>query len=98
MGRTYVLKNSGGRSPLTDGEMPCLLRFDWSKPIDAESGRGKGLGRSENKQGGLETRSETRRGRLAKNSYWSKSTLYFISGRRELQKDAKLIIPVQSML
>ncbi|GFW41374.1 hypothetical protein TNCV_1003641 [Trichonephila clavipes] len=59
MGRTYLcvknsekLKNSGGRSPLTDG---CLLRFDWSRPIDAESGRGKELGRSENK------RPETRR-------------------------------------
>ncbi|GFV65725.1 DNA replication factor Cdt1 [Trichonephila clavipes] len=50
MGRTYLLKNSSGRSPLTDGKMPCLLRYDWSKPIDAESGRGKGLGRSENKR------------------------------------------------
>ncbi|GFW95137.1 uncharacterized protein TNCV_1497761 [Trichonephila clavipes] len=36
-------------------EMPSLLRFDWSKPIDAESGRGNGLGRSENKR--PETRS-----------------------------------------
>ncbi|GFU96926.1 hypothetical protein TNCV_483661 [Trichonephila clavipes] len=36
-------------------ELPCLLRFDWSRPIDAESGRGKELGRSENK------RPETRR-------------------------------------
>ncbi|GFT61712.1 hypothetical protein TNCV_499641 [Trichonephila clavipes] len=34
---------------------PCLLRFDWPRPIDSESGRGKGLGRSENK------RPETRR-------------------------------------
>ncbi|GFY09367.1 hypothetical protein TNCV_1941771 [Trichonephila clavipes] len=41
------------RSPME--ELPCLLRFDWSKPIDAESGRGNGLGRSENK------RPETRR-------------------------------------
>ncbi|GFW09342.1 uncharacterized protein TNCV_2066011 [Trichonephila clavipes] len=55
MGRTYLLKNSSGRSPLTDGKMPCLLRYDWSRPIIAESGRGKGLGRSENK------RPETRR-------------------------------------
>ncbi|GFT80785.1 hypothetical protein TNCV_2714291 [Trichonephila clavipes] len=54
--RTILLKNGGGdevRSPKE--EMPCLLRFDWSKPIDAESGRGNGLGRSENK------RPETRR-------------------------------------
>ncbi|GFV47121.1 hypothetical protein TNCV_198161 [Trichonephila clavipes] len=29
--------------------MPCLLRSDWSRPINAESGRGKGLGRSEKK-------------------------------------------------
>ncbi|GFX34048.1 hypothetical protein TNCV_912491 [Trichonephila clavipes] len=36
------------RSPME--ELPCLLRFDWSKPIDAESGRGKELGRSENKR------------------------------------------------
>ncbi|GFT06606.1 hypothetical protein TNCV_2855381 [Trichonephila clavipes] len=50
MGRTYLLKNSSGRSPLTDEKMPCLLRFDWSRPIIAESGRGKGLGRSENKR------------------------------------------------
>ncbi|GFX63714.1 hypothetical protein TNCV_215141 [Trichonephila clavipes] len=41
------------RSPME--ELPCLLRFDWLKPIDAESGRGKELGRSENK------RPETRR-------------------------------------
>ncbi|GFV52557.1 hypothetical protein TNCV_3010251, partial [Trichonephila clavipes] len=54
-GRTYLLKNSSGRSPLTDGKMPCLLRYNWSRPINAESGRGKGLGRSENK------RPETRR-------------------------------------
>ncbi|GFU40101.1 hypothetical protein TNCV_3767661 [Trichonephila clavipes] len=50
MGRTYLLKNSSGRSPLTDGKMPCLLRCDWSKPINAESGRGKRLGRFENKR------------------------------------------------
>ncbi|GFW56821.1 hypothetical protein TNCV_160511 [Trichonephila clavipes] len=55
-----AVKNSSGRtvvrrSPLTDGKMPCLLRYDWSRPIIAESGRGKGLGRSENK------RPETRR-------------------------------------
>ncbi|GFW38205.1 hypothetical protein TNCV_3839331 [Trichonephila clavipes] len=31
-------------------ELPCLLRFDWPKPIDAESGRGNGLGRSKNKR------------------------------------------------
>ncbi|GFY29611.1 HTH_48 domain-containing protein [Trichonephila clavipes] len=31
-------------------ELPCLLRVDWSRPIDAESGRGKELGRSENKR------------------------------------------------
>ncbi|GFV85361.1 hypothetical protein TNCV_3771861 [Trichonephila clavipes] len=43
MGRTYLLKNSSGRSPLTDGKMPCLLRYDWTRPIIAESGRGKGL-------------------------------------------------------
>ncbi|GFW53879.1 hypothetical protein TNCV_2446711 [Trichonephila clavipes] len=55
MGRTYLLKNSSERSPLTDGKMPCLLRSDWSRPINAESGRGKGLGRSENKR--PETRS-----------------------------------------
>ncbi|GFS82226.1 hypothetical protein TNCV_250611 [Trichonephila clavipes] len=36
-------------------ELPCLLRFDWPKPIVTESGRGKGLRRSENK------RPETRR-------------------------------------
>ncbi|GFT54039.1 hypothetical protein TNCV_153971 [Trichonephila clavipes] len=36
-------------SPLTDGKVPCLLRYDWSRPIIAESGRGKGLGRSENR-------------------------------------------------
>ncbi|GFT69045.1 hypothetical protein TNCV_2175061 [Trichonephila clavipes] len=36
------------RSPME--ELPCLLRFDWSKPINEESGRGKGLGRSENKR------------------------------------------------
>ncbi|GFY19569.1 hypothetical protein TNCV_4647411 [Trichonephila clavipes] len=39
-------------------EMPCLLRYDWSRPIIAESGRGRGLGRSEKKndpkQGDLE--------------------------------------------
>ncbi|GFS80563.1 hypothetical protein TNCV_3869961 [Trichonephila clavipes] len=40
MGRTYLLKNSSGRSPLTDEKMPCLLRYDWSRPIIAESGRG----------------------------------------------------------
>ncbi|GFW30506.1 hypothetical protein TNCV_454441 [Trichonephila clavipes] len=34
-------ENSSGRSPLTDEKMPCLLRFDWSRPIIAESGRGK---------------------------------------------------------
>ncbi|GFT57703.1 hypothetical protein TNCV_1851431 [Trichonephila clavipes] len=54
-GIAYLLKNSSGRSPLTDGKMPCLLRSDWSRPISAESGRGKGLGRSENKR--PETRS-----------------------------------------
>ncbi|GFW71098.1 hypothetical protein TNCV_91411 [Trichonephila clavipes] len=49
------------RLPVADGvrspkkELPCLLRFDWPKPIDAESGRGNGLSRSENK------RPETRR-------------------------------------
>ncbi|GFT20712.1 hypothetical protein TNCV_3047691 [Trichonephila clavipes] len=51
MGRTILLKNSGGdevRSP-KEG-MPCLLRFDWSKPIDAKGGRGNGLDRSENKR------------------------------------------------
>ncbi|GFV93722.1 hypothetical protein TNCV_366231 [Trichonephila clavipes] len=37
MGRTYLLKNSSGRSPLTDGKMPCLLRYDWSRPIIAET-------------------------------------------------------------
>ncbi|GFT44647.1 hypothetical protein TNCV_5036861 [Trichonephila clavipes] len=37
MGRTYLLKNSSGRSPLTDGKMPCLLRYDWTRPILAES-------------------------------------------------------------
>ncbi|GFY19387.1 nibrin [Trichonephila clavipes] len=31
MGRTILLKNSGPKE-----EMPCLLRFDWSQPIDAE--------------------------------------------------------------
>ncbi|GFW99707.1 hypothetical protein TNCV_3419381 [Trichonephila clavipes] len=31
-------------------EKPCLLRYDWSRRIDAESGRRKGLGRSENKR------------------------------------------------
>ncbi|GFT27600.1 uncharacterized protein TNCV_3569821 [Trichonephila clavipes] len=31
-------------------ELPCLLRFDWSKPIDAESVRGKELGRSQTAQ------------------------------------------------
>ncbi|GFT54009.1 hypothetical protein TNCV_153701 [Trichonephila clavipes] len=36
MGRTNLLKNSSGRSPLTDGKMPCLLRYDWSKSINAE--------------------------------------------------------------
>ncbi|GFX68319.1 hypothetical protein TNCV_2816941 [Trichonephila clavipes] len=44
MGRTYLLKNSSGRSPLTDEKIPCLLRYDWSRPIIAESGRGKGFG------------------------------------------------------
>ncbi|GFX59439.1 hypothetical protein TNCV_3667041 [Trichonephila clavipes] len=34
-------ENSSGRSPLTDEKMPCLLRYDWSRPIIAESGRGK---------------------------------------------------------
>ncbi|GFX38573.1 hypothetical protein TNCV_3206411 [Trichonephila clavipes] len=43
----------GVRSPKE--ELPCLLRFDWPKPIDAESGRGNGLSPSENK------RPETRR-------------------------------------
>ncbi|GFU03562.1 hypothetical protein TNCV_2257651 [Trichonephila clavipes] len=32
------------RSPME--ELPCLLRFDWSKPIESESGRGKELDRS----------------------------------------------------
>ncbi|GFX79143.1 putative RNA-directed DNA polymerase from transposon X-element [Trichonephila clavipes] len=41
MGRTNLLKNSGGRSRSPKEELPCLLRFDWSKPIVAESGRGK---------------------------------------------------------
>ncbi|GFX44310.1 hypothetical protein TNCV_1097501 [Trichonephila clavipes] len=54
-GQDIPAENSRGRSPLTDEKMPCLLRFDWSRPIIAESGRGKGLGRSENK------RPETRR-------------------------------------
>ncbi|GFX05657.1 acetoacetyl-CoA synthetase [Trichonephila clavipes] len=39
MGRTYLLKNSSGRSPLTDEKMPCFLRYDWSRPINAEGGR-----------------------------------------------------------
>ncbi|GFW68891.1 hypothetical protein TNCV_2917901 [Trichonephila clavipes] len=31
-------------------EMPCMLHYDWSRPIIAESGRGNGLGRSGNKR------------------------------------------------
>ncbi|GFV24339.1 MULE domain-containing protein [Trichonephila clavipes] len=55
--QTYNGQNisaEGLRPPLME-ELPCLRRFDWSRPINAESGRGKELGRSENK------RPETRR-------------------------------------
>ncbi|GFS90360.1 hypothetical protein TNCV_4096131 [Trichonephila clavipes] len=44
---TIVLADEA-RSPKE--ELPCLLRFDWPKPIVAEGGRGKGLGRSKNKR------------------------------------------------
>ncbi|GFV93391.1 hypothetical protein TNCV_4540021, partial [Trichonephila clavipes] len=48
-----LLKNSSGRSPLTDEkELPCKLQYDWSRPINAESGRGNRLGRSGNKRPG----------------------------------------------
>ncbi|GFX83026.1 hypothetical protein TNCV_5001741 [Trichonephila clavipes] len=47
--------NSAEKQWRTKEELPCLLRFDWPKPIDAESGHGNGLGRFENKR--PETRS-----------------------------------------
>ncbi|GFT73095.1 hypothetical protein TNCV_4309831 [Trichonephila clavipes] len=54
--RNNLLKNSGGRSPLTEGKgCPACCVLIGREPIDAESGRGNGLGRSENK------RPETRR-------------------------------------
>ncbi|GFW59317.1 hypothetical protein TNCV_2910621 [Trichonephila clavipes] len=47
MGRTNPAgKNSSGRSPLLMKELPCKLQYDWSRPINAESGRGNRLGRS----------------------------------------------------
>ncbi|GFT36677.1 RNA-directed DNA polymerase from mobile element jockey [Trichonephila clavipes] len=33
-------------------ELPCKLQYDWSRPINAESGRGNRLGRSGNKRPG----------------------------------------------
>ncbi|GFU54841.1 transposable element Tc1 transposase [Trichonephila clavipes] len=36
-------------------EMPCKLHYDWSRPINAESGRGNRLGRSGNKRPGTTT-------------------------------------------
>ncbi|GFW62801.1 hypothetical protein TNCV_1312171, partial [Trichonephila clavipes] len=33
-------------------ELPCKLQYDWSSPINAESGRGNRLGRSGNKRPG----------------------------------------------
>ncbi|GFY28912.1 hypothetical protein TNCV_4720431 [Trichonephila clavipes] len=45
-------KNSSGRSPLTDERIALKLQYDWSRPINAESGRGNRLGRSGNKRPG----------------------------------------------
>ncbi|GFV07289.1 hypothetical protein TNCV_1312871 [Trichonephila clavipes] len=41
MGRTYLLKTVADEIRLLMKNVPCLLRYDWSRPIIAESGRGK---------------------------------------------------------
>ncbi|GFT98920.1 DUF1758 domain-containing protein [Trichonephila clavipes] len=52
MGRT----NPAGKKTVADEvrslmkKLPCKLQYDWSRPINAESGRGNRLGRSGNQK------------------------------------------------
>ncbi|GFT55218.1 hypothetical protein TNCV_3814031 [Trichonephila clavipes] len=52
MGRTNPVETVADEVRSLMRELPCKLQYDWSRPINAESGRGNRLGRSGNKRPG----------------------------------------------